>query len=201
LARIPSLARFRRAILCWYLLARPPLLHIPQLVRSCTLTSSLVRPLAHRHVGDVTDMTNLFYNQGSFNTDITGWDVSKVTIMEGMFYGATAFSQPISSWVVSSVTSMQFMFSVATVFNQPIGNWDVSEVTNMEFMFESATAFSQNLTTWCVVNVSNYAEFDTGSDLTTDQLPLWGTCPAYPAIRGRWSPPQPRGNEGGERDQ
>jgi surface protein len=93
-------------------------------------------------------MAFLFYDNRSFNADIGGWDVSKVT-------------------------DMYNMFSYAYAFNQPIGSWDVSNVTNMRYMFYYATAFSQNLTTWCVVNVSYYDEFDKGSGLNTDQLPLW----------------------------
>jgi hypothetical protein len=41
--------------------------------------------------------------------------------------------------------------------------------------------FSQDLSTWCVENVRTNADFDTGSDLTTDQLPVWNevaeSCP------------------------
>ena len=105
-------------------------------------------------------MAFLFYEKGSFNADIGGWDVSKLTTMESMFEEATAF-------------------------NQAIGNWDVSEVTNMDVMFDEAKNFSQDLSTWCVVNVSYYGNFDTDSDLNTGQLPDWTlfgqpvtSCPA-----------------------
>jgi surface protein len=93
-------------------------------------------------------MYELFYNQSSFNANISGWDVSNVTTMESMFEEAYAF-------------------------NQPIGNWDVSEVTAMDYMFYNATDFSQNLSTWCVVKVSDYTDFNTDSGLTPAQLPKW----------------------------
>jgi surface protein len=94
------------------------------------LTRSLIRPIAHRHVGEVTNMGYLFYYKRSFNADISGW-------------------------VTSKVTTMDRMFGVASAFNQPIGNWDVFSATNMDYMFFEATDFSQNLSTWCVWDVIN----------------------------------------------
>ena len=55
-------------------------------------------------------MSNLFYNNQTFNGNISGWDVSNVTNMKYMFYGADSFNQDISDWDVSSVTDMDYMF-------------------------------------------------------------------------------------------
>ena len=114
----------------------------------------------------VTDMSDLFKNNSTFNQNISTWDVSNVTNMSGMFYGAvtgsaTAFNQPIGDWDVTNVTNMSRMFYGATAFNQPIGDWDVSSVTDMSAMFLSSAlisdvnAFNQPIGNWNVSNVTD----------------------------------------------
>ena len=126
----------------------------------------------------VTTMNSIFENATAFNQDIGSWDVSKVTNMGQMFYMATAFNQNIGSWNTSNVTNMYAMFNKATAFNQNIGSWDASNVTNMYAMFNKATAFNQNLTGWCVTNISSEpTNFVINSALTEANKPVWGTCP------------------------
>jgi surface protein len=90
----------------------------------------------------ITSMVNMFYSAGSFNQNISGWDVSHVTNMDHMFYG-TYFNQPIGNWDVSSVTNMFCMFQRARSFNQNIGNWDISNVTEMyQMLYESGLSIT-----------------------------------------------------------
>lgn len=63
---------------------------------------------------------------GSFNEDISTWDVSSCVDVSRMFYGASSFNQPISAWNMSQVQSMKSMFAGAYAFNQSIGNWNTS---------------------------------------------------------------------------
>ena len=131
----------------------------------------------------VTNMANLFYDNSSFNSDISFWDTSNVTRMNQMFRQATAFNQDIGSWDTSKVTDMSGMFRQATAFNQDIGSWDTSSVTNMNRMFRAATAFNQDIGGWCVTNIltePNY--FSTSSPLISDNKPQWGTCGPSPDI-------------------
>ena len=44
-----------------------------------------------------------FFNNNSFNSNISFWDVSNVTNMDGMFYNANIFNQNISNWNTSKV--------------------------------------------------------------------------------------------------
>jgi surface protein len=103
---------------------------------------------------NITDMSELFKSNSSFNQDISSWDVSNVTSMYQMFYYATSFNQNIGSWNVSSVTNMKQMFNTASSFNQSIGSWNVSSVTNMELMFTSS-AFNQDIGSWDVSSVTD----------------------------------------------
>ena len=43
-------------------------------------------PIADWDVSAITDMSDLFYDLKSINTDISRWDTSSVTTMRGMFY-------------------------------------------------------------------------------------------------------------------
>ncbi len=97
---------------------------------------------------DVTDMSDLFSNNTTFNGDISKWNTSRVTDMSLMFYYASAFNQPLNNWNVSRVTNMSQMFYYATSFNQPLDTWDVSKVAHTDFMFRSATAFNQDISGW-----------------------------------------------------
>ena len=51
-------------------------------------------------------MGGMFTTANTFNSDLSGWDVSSVTLMQGMFRGATTFDSDLSSWNVSSVRNM-----------------------------------------------------------------------------------------------
>ena len=92
------------------------------------------------------------------------------------------FNADISHWDVSQVTDMRFMFSGATTFDQDISNWDVSQVTDMNFMFFDALAFNQDISGWCVSAITSAPRFFSGgtmgtSALTSSNTPVWGTCP------------------------
>ncbi len=96
----------------------------------------------------ITDMSNLFYNNATFNGDISEWNTSKVTNMSYMFSGATVFNQSLNNWKVSSVQTMRGMFSNAKAFNKPLNNWKVSKVTDMSYMFYEANSFNQKISGW-----------------------------------------------------
>lgn len=137
----------------------------------------------------VANMELTFYQATPFNQDIGSWNVSNVTVMGSMFNSATAFnnggSPSINNWNTSNLNNCYGMFNTASSFNQPLGDWDTSkfylfpgEGTSADYMFYNATVFNQNLSTWCVSNLTYPAtNFSTGSALTPENTPVWGTCP------------------------
>jgi surface protein len=118
----------------------------------------------------MTDMSFMFYNVITFNSDISSWDTSAVTDMSFMFNYAVAFNQDISKWNTSAVTNMSFMFTNASSFNSDISSWNVSGVTDMGAMFLSATAFNQNLSGWNVALTPTRPSLNRG--LFADGSPL-----------------------------
>ncbi len=140
------------------------------------------RDISNWDVSNVTDMSRMF-NGAYFNQDLSTWNVSNVTDMSGMFSGSvvggpTPFNGNISDWDVSNVAKMDSMFYNATSFNADIGRWDVSQVTKMGGMFHDAENFNQDLSGWCVLNIDEEpGDFSTGSALSQEHHPVWGTCP------------------------
>ena len=115
---------------------------------NCTVGQTYGWPMNSWCVGNVTDMSWLFYDMDTFNGDLSSWDTSNVESMWNMFDGATSFNNDLSAWNTSSVTSLNSMFYGATSFNGDISSWDISNVIDMRRMFYGATSFNQDLCAW-----------------------------------------------------
>ena len=90
---------------------------------NCEVSETYGSPMNSWCVGNVTDMSRLFFGEATFNEDISGWDTSSVINMRGMFYYATSFNGDLSNWDTSSVESMDYMFEGAASFNQDLCAW------------------------------------------------------------------------------
>ena len=150
------------------------------------------------YTGNVSDMSELFDGNATFDGDISGWNVGRVTNMSGMFRGATAFNGDISGWNVGRVTNMSGMFQGATAFNRNISDWDVGGVTNMSGMFRGATAFNRNISDWDVGGVTNMSGMFQGAvsfnrnisdwdvDRVTDISNMFRSATAFSQNLNRW---------------
>ncbi len=118
-----------------------------------TVQNMAINSIDNPDLSQVTDMSEMFFQSGEFNGDISGWDVSNVKNMSLMFFQCPAFNQDIGNWNVSNVTDMSHMFE-RTPFNQDIGNWDVSSVTTMASMFSENVVFNQDIGRWNINNVT-----------------------------------------------
>ena len=138
--------------------------------------------ISNWNVANVETMSFMFY-ESEFVGDLSQWNTSSLIYMRQIFAGSenksTNFNSDISGWNVSNVEDMRGSFYYNTSFNQDIGSWDVSSVLYMQNMFQEAASFNQDLSGWCVQNFYNGLPnaFATGSSLTTENLPVWGTCP------------------------
>jgi len=121
------------------------------------------------------DLPKNFFDNTSFNSDISSWDTSSVTDMYRMFGGATAFNQDIGSWDTSSVTDMSYMFSNATSFNQDIGSWDTSSVVNMTTMFSDATSFNQDINSWNISSLTRMRYMFSDATSFNQDIGSWDT--------------------------
>ncbi len=67
---------------------------------------------------DITDMSELFKDDTTFDGNIDKWDTSSVEDMSEMFSGASAFNQPLTSWVRKSGRNTKNMFRGATAMRR-----------------------------------------------------------------------------------
>jgi surface protein len=121
----------------------------------------------------VTSLEELFYNETTFNQDISSWDTSNVTTFRRLFRNATAFNQNLNNWNTASVTDLYETFRDASSFSQTIEDWNVSNVTNMGGLFEGAINFNQPLNNWNVSNVTNMGGLFEGAINFNQPLNNW----------------------------
>ena len=77
--------------------------------------------------------------------EINSWNVSSISDFSNLFSNNNSFNSNISNWDVSSGNNFSNMFQGASSFNQDISNWDVSSGNNFSNMFKNASTFDKNL--------------------------------------------------------
>ena len=126
---------------------------------------------------NITDLSEIFKNKNTFNSNIYLWNTSNVTNLSSMFEGATSFNRDISGWNLSSATNISSMFKDATSFNQNINDWNVSSVTNMSSMFSGASSFVKDISSWNVSNVTDFSSMFKDSSFNQD-ISSWNVSSA-----------------------
>lgn len=147
---------------------------------------SIVNNINSWNVGNVTNMSSLFFNAKAFNKPIGNWNTSSVTDMSQMFFYADAFNQEIGNWNVGNVTNMSSMFNRAKTFNKNINNWNVSKVQNMSLMFEASQSFNQPLNSWNTSNVNNMSQMFSYPSFNQD-ISAWDVSNVTDMSRMFWS--------------
>jgi surface protein len=136
----------------------------------------------------------------TFNSDISGWDVSHVTTMQecfkmakrldfnairwdvrkvgstqDMFMNAEAFvGSGLNQWITSSLTNMAGTFLVAKSMAANIGRWDVSKVTTLKSTFQSTSAFTgEDLLFWDTSSVTNMQNTFFGASAVNTNIGNW----------------------------
>ncbi len=133
----------------------------------------IINAIDNPDLSEVTDMSYMFLNATSLNSNLNNWDVSNVTNMSYMFYNAISFNSDLSRWNVSNVTDMSYMFANAIAFNGNLSNWNVLNVTNMKDMFNNATSFNSDLSNWNVSNVRNMSYMFAKTSAFNSDLSNW----------------------------
>jgi surface protein len=134
---------------------------------------------------------SLHPTRGSFDEDISAWDVSSATDMTAMFSGAEAFDQDLAGWSTSNVTTMESMFTLTGAFNQNLSAWSTSEVTNMQGMFYGASSFNKDLSLWNVTKVSKFGFMFLDAGSFNQNLCAWGgklatNAQTFEIFNGMW---------------
>jgi surface protein len=127
------------------------------------------------NTSNVTNMSFMFQGANAYNQDVGNWNTAQVTNMEGMFIQASAFNQNIGNWNTAQVTNMQGMFGGAISFNSPIGNWNTAQVTNMQGMFGGAISFNSPIGNWDVSKVTNMQAMFGSASIFNQDIGNWNT--------------------------
>ena len=152
-------------------------------------------------VSQITDMSQAFMNNKTFNQDLSAWDTPAVTSMHAMFANATSLTG-VSLPQTGAVTTMYAMFYGATsltgvslpqtgavtdmayMFGRTgltgVSLPDTSAVINMTGMFSDATSFAQDIRSWDVSSVSDFSNMFSGATAMINaysSTPHWSTTP------------------------
>ena len=149
----------------------------------------------------ITDMSQLFWMNNTFNEPLNKWVTKQVTNMSNMFAGASKFNQPLNGgykphcWafiftqygVVNDSTKITGrrlfhklpVFLVRRValyaFGDHIGGFDTSQVTDMSYMFADASSFNQPIGQWKTNQVTNMSNMFSGASSFNQPIGQWET--------------------------
>ncbi|CAH8184872.1 hypothetical protein VAE142_1000002 [Vibrio aestuarianus] len=95
---------------------------------------SFNQDISNWDVSNATDFGYMFKNRIDFNQDLSKWNVtSKMRSIDTMFMGASSFNSNISGWDVSNVYGFSGTFDGATKFRQNLSGWNTSKVSYFQY--------------------------------------------------------------------
>lgn len=124
----------------------------------------------------ITTLQEMFYNCTKFNSDLSGWDVSRILDISWAFSGCTIFNSDLSGWNVSNIRNMQRTFSGCKMFTSDLSSWDVSKVENFEATFSGAEIFNSDLSMWNTVSANTMREMFRGVKGFTSFVENWNVA-------------------------
>ena len=106
---------------------------------------------------DVSEITDFRYfaSECYWNMSLSGWDTSAGTDFDHMFSNNPIFNSPVDHFDVSHCANFHDMFYQCYAFNQPVGSWDVSNATRLLGTFTACTVFNQDISAWTPINVES----------------------------------------------
>lgn len=119
-----------------------------------------------------------FFGAGSNSiTSLDSW--GPLLGLEAVFFNNCRSLTSVPSTLPNNFTNLNNVFRDCTSFNSiAVTSWDTSNVVTMGNLFAGASIFNQNLSGWCVTNITTEpVNFSTGSALSANNKPVWGTCP------------------------
>ena len=119
-----------------------------------------------------TNVTKMFNNATAFNGNLNTWDVSGVTIWTEFARGATSFNGDVSGWTPSGAMTSVFL-GCSSFEGNGCSTWDTSAVTSMFAMFSSCVNFSADISGWDTSSVTNMTSMLRNNDSFDRNLSSW----------------------------
>lgn len=116
--------------------------------------------------------------------NILSWYTGDWNSFAQFFEGCSKFNQPIGQyWDFSSASTITMMMYDCREYNQPWTRFNSSNLVDainaLSHLFSGCYNLDQDFTKWCVPNVPTApVNFYWDTNMKTDKLPIWGTCPA-----------------------
>ncbi len=138
---------------------------------------------SHGHISNwkfskkIYSMYMLFYNQETFDEDLSKWNVSGIYNMNNMFRGCVSFTgKGLEKWNVSWLHLCHSMFNGCDSLICDLSKWKVFNVEICENMFWGCSNFNSDLSNWNVQNIKYANGMFNGCTQFNSDLSKWNVC-------------------------